>query len=174
MLTTSMLLKSVVTLLISILNSVFAGYTEGIFYDGYDAASGNYLSGKSVFANNLILGSNGKSNQLKASSPAALALISVGINADNIFTPASYGSAVYSAPYKYSADVVVSEFQGVPNFTQIAGSPALTGAAFTNAKVADAFFEKVAYKGAVGDNRLDCRLGYTSTHKYYHIQHQVL
>ena len=89
-------------------------------------------------------------NQIKASNPATLALISVGINADNIFTPASYGAAVYTAPYKYSADLVVSEFQGTPNFTQVAGSPALTGAAFTDAKVTDAFFEKVAYKGAVG------------------------
>jgi len=133
----------------SILNSVFAGYTEGIFFDG-DLSSANYSSGKSVFANNLVLGSNGKSNQIKASNPATLALIAVGINADNIFTPASYAAAVYTAPYKYSADIVASEFQGVPNFTQIAGSPALTGAAFTNAKVTDVFFEKVAYKGAFG------------------------
>jgi len=141
---------------ISILNSVFAGYTEGIFYD--DAApanstpnsSGNYTSGKSVFAHNLVLGSNGKSNQIKATNTAALALISAGLNVDNIFTPGAYASSVLTDPYKYSPDLVGTDFQGTPNFTVVAGSAAAAGALFTNAKVTDAFFEKVAYKGAVG------------------------
>ena len=141
---------------LSILNSVIAGYTEGVFYDDALPAgatpnsSGNYLSGKSVFANNLVLGSNGKSNQIKASNAATLALITAGLNVNNIFTPASYASAVYTAPYKYAADLVVAAYQGTPDFTPVAGSVALTGAAFTDAKVSAAFFEKVAYKGAFG------------------------
>ncbi|RYF20926.1 MAG: hypothetical protein EOO42_11525, partial [Flavobacteriales bacterium] len=51
---------------ISIFNSVFVGYTEGIFYDdallaGAAAASTNLSAGRSVFANNLIYNSNSKS-----------------------------------------------------------------------------------------------------------------
>ena len=36
-----------------------------------------------------------------------------------------------------------------PNFQALAGSPLATGAAFTDAKVADAFFDKVNFRGAV-------------------------
>ncbi|WP_432708316.1 hypothetical protein [Pedobacter sp.] len=142
---------------ISILNSVFAGYTEGIFYDdalpagGTENSSNALLTGKSVFANNLVLGSNGKSNQIKASSPAKQALISAGLNVNNTFTPGAYASSVLTDGYKYSSDLVGDvKMQGVPNFTVIAGSAAAAGAIFTDAKVADAFFEKVAYKGAFG------------------------
>jgi hypothetical protein len=141
---------------ISILNSVFAGYTEGIFYDDALPAgatpnsSGNYTNGKSVFANNLVLGSNGKSNQIKASNATTLALISAGLNLNNVFTPTAYASNVFTDPYKYAPDLVVAAKQGTPNFTVVAGSAAAAGAVFTDAKVSGAFFEKVAFKGAVG------------------------
>jgi hypothetical protein len=142
---------------ISILNSVFAGYTEGIFYDDERPAGGTvnsssaYLTGKSVFANNLVLGSNGKSNQIKATSAATLALISAGLNVNNVFTPGAYASSVFTDAYKYAPDLVASAKQGTPNFTVKSGSAAASGALFTDAKVADTFFEKVAYKGAFGD-----------------------
>ncbi|MET3112547.1 hypothetical protein AAKU52_000258 [Pedobacter sp. CG_S7] len=143
---------------ISILNSVFAGYTEGVFYDdaapttGTENSSNNYTSGRSVFSNNMIIGSNEKSNQIKASNTAALALISAGLNLDNVFTPDAYASSLFTDPYKFSPDLVSSKSgkQGVPNFTLIAGSAAASGALFTNAKVTGSFFENVAYKGAFG------------------------
>jgi hypothetical protein len=141
---------------ISILNSVFAGYTEGIFYDderptgGTENSGSAYLSGKSVFAHNLILGSNGKSNQIKSTNAATLALISAGLTVNNVFTPGAYGASVFTDAYKYSPDLVATAKQGVPNFTVIEGSAAASGALFTNAKVTDTFFEKVAYKGAFG------------------------
>jgi hypothetical protein len=141
---------------ISILNSVIAGYTEGVFYDdalpagGSANSSSNLLSGRSVFANNLIVGSNSKNNQIKASSTTTLALITPVLTAANTFTPDSYAAAIYTDPYKYSADIAAGARTGIPNFLQIANSPALTGAVYTDAKVTDAFFEKVAYKGAFG------------------------
>jgi len=139
---------------ISILNSVFAGYTEGIFYD--DAApagstpnsSSKFLDGSSVFTNNLLAGT--RSNPTKASNATTLAAINTRLLTDNVFTPDLYAVGIYTDPYKYSADQVTSARVGTPNFTLIAGSPAATGAAFTNAKVTDAFFEKVDYKGAFG------------------------
>lgn len=141
---------------ISILNSVIAGYTEGVFYD--DAlpagatpnASGNLIAGTSVFANNLIVGSNSKSNQIKASNATALAAVTAKLTANNIFTPGDYAAAIYTDAYKFAADLAPSIRAGIPNFTQVATSAALTGAVFTDAKVADAYFEKVAYKGAFG------------------------
>lgn len=139
----------------SLLNSVIAGYTEGVFYDDALPATGTnssagYTSGGSVFANNLIAGSNGKGNQIKASNAAALAAISPTLLANNVFNPTLYAIGIYTDAYKYSADQVAAARVGTPNFTLIANSPAATGAVFTNAKVTDAFFEKVAYKGAFG------------------------
>jgi hypothetical protein len=145
---------------ISIFNSVIAGYTEGVFYDdGLPGgasilnASNNLLSGKSVFANNLILGSNGKSNQIKASNAASLALITsalTAVTANNTFSPDAYGISVFTDPYKYAADLVSGVRLGTPNFTVIAGSAAASGASFTNAKLATGFDTTVAYKGAFG------------------------
>lgn len=142
---------------ISISNSVFTGYTEGIFYD--DAAPGaglpnsssvNYTGGLSVFANNLIYGCNSKSNQIKASSAGVLATITPLLTANNSFDGSLYAAAVYTDAYKFGADLAAGARAGVPNFAQIAASPALTGAVWTNAKYADAFFEKVTYRGAFG------------------------
>jgi hypothetical protein len=139
----------------SLLNSVVAGYTEGVFYDDALPATGTnsstqFTSGASVFSNNLIAGSNGKSNQIKASNATALAAITPNLLANNVFSPELYAIGIYTDAYKYSADQVTAARVGVPNFTLIAGSPAAAGAAFTNAKVADTFFERVAYRGAFG------------------------
>jgi len=147
---------------ISILNSVIAGYTEGIFYDdalpaapSTENSSTNFTAGRSVFANNLIAASNSKSNQIKASNATVLGVISPLLTAANTFSPDLYvEGTVYADPYKFSPDLAGTvsgrNRAGIPNFTQVANSPALTGAAFTNAKVTDTFFEQVAYKGAFG------------------------
>jgi hypothetical protein len=140
---------------ISILNSVIAGYTEGVFYDdGLPAApaknsSGNLVAGTSVFTNNIIAACNSKSNQIKASNLTALGIITPLLSG-NTFSPDLFANGIYTDPYKFGADIAPAARAGVPNFTQITGSPALTGAAFTNAKVTDAFFTQVAYKGAFG------------------------
>ncbi len=141
---------------ISIFNSVFANYTEGVFYD--DAApagatpnsSGNLSSGKSLFANNLIYGSNSKNNQIKASNATALGVVSPLLLASNTFDPALNTTTILTDPYKYSSDLVSSSSGrvGIPNFTVIANSAAASGALFTNSKLVG--FTNVTYKGAFG------------------------
>lgn len=142
---------------ISVFNSVVAGYTEGIFYDDAaptDASLGNsssfLLNGTSIFSNNLIYGSNGKSNQIKASNATTLALVTTKLLTDNTFDAAKFGADLFKDAYKYSADVAAAVRVGRPDFTLTTNSLAATGAVYTNAKVADAFFEKVAFKGAFG------------------------
>ncbi|MBD1392374.1 hypothetical protein [Mucilaginibacter glaciei] len=145
---------------ISILNSVIAGYTEGVFYDDALPAgstvnsSTNLTSGSSVFTNNIIAASNSKSNQIKASNATTLATITALITASNTFLPDVFAGGIYTDPYKFSADLAGTTSgvlrSGIPNFTQVASSVALTGAVFTNAKVTDAYFDKVAYRGAFG------------------------
>ncbi|MES2265554.1 MAG: hypothetical protein V4520_02260 [Bacteroidota bacterium] len=141
---------------ISILNSVIVGYTEGVFYDDALPAgsaansSANLASGASVFANNIVAGSNVKSNQIKASNATALAAITTKLLLNNTFSPDLYAAGIYTDAYKFGADIAPAARAGVPNFTQIGTSPALTGAVFTDAKVSADFFTKVAYKGAFG------------------------
>lgn len=142
----------------SLFNSVIVGYTEGVFYD--DAlpnattsvtTTPNLVSGASVFANNLVYNSNGKSNQIKASNATALGVITPLLTATaaaNVFDPSALAATIFTDPYKYSADLVASTRVGVPNFTVVGGSAAASGAAFTNAKLAG--FTNVAFKGAFG------------------------
>jgi hypothetical protein len=137
---------------ISILNSVFTGYTEGIYIDDSrvavpKATSNNYLTGGLVFQNNLVFGNNSKSNEVKGENKADF---ETAIRAANTFTAASYGDVLITDPYKYAPDIIAGAKQGTPTFTVKAGSAAETGAVFTNAKVTDAFFEKVTYRGAFG------------------------
>ncbi|HEY0175991.1 MAG TPA: hypothetical protein VGC08_06415, partial [Pedobacter sp.] len=76
--------------------------------------------------------------------------IEAGLRAFNYFVTGSWAGALLTAPYLYSSDIAAGTSVGRPNFTLSATSVAAAGAAFTNAKVADSFFEKVTYKGAFG------------------------
>lgn len=142
---------------ISIFNSVIVGYTEGVFYDdelpsgGTANSSANLAAGRSVFAYNIVAGSNSKGNQIKATGSAlaaVTALLNPAQGSLNTFDANLYGAGIYADPYKFSSDLAPSARAGVPNFTQIANSPALTGANFANAKLSG--FEQVSYKGAFG------------------------
>jgi hypothetical protein len=139
---------------ISIFNSVFVGYTEGIYIDDTKvevakSTSANYLANNLVLLNNIIYGCNLKSNEVKGENKADF---ETSLRANNTFDATKFGGDLMTDPFKYSPDIIASSTgkQGTPVFTVKAGSAAETGAAFTNAKVTDAFFDKVTYKGAFG------------------------
>jgi len=140
---------------ISIGNSLLTNYTEGVYYDDGTgtAASSNYVAGRSVFTDNIIFGCNVKSNEVKAINATSKALFEAGLRAANLFDATKSVNDLLTSPLKYGIDFKASTdatFYGKPDFTVKAGSAAAAGAVFTNAKFADAFFEKVAYKGAFG------------------------
>ncbi|MDB5120257.1 MAG: hypothetical protein JWN56_1475 [Sphingobacteriales bacterium] len=139
---------------ISILNSIFSGYSEGIYIDDSKvvvakSTSANYLAGNLVLQNNLVYGSNIKLNEVKGENKVDF---ETTLRAGNTFDATKFADALVNDPFKYSADIIAASTGkvGKPVFTVKAGSAAETGAVFTNAKVADAFFEKVTYRGAVG------------------------
>ena len=137
---------------ISILNSVFSGFTEGIAIDDSKvtvpkATSANYLAGNLVFQNNIIYGSNSKLNEVKGDNKADF---ETTVRANNMFDGTKYADILFNDAYKYSADLVATAKAGTPVFTLKASSVAEAGALFTNAKVTDTFFEKVAFRGAFG------------------------
>jgi hypothetical protein len=133
----------------SIFNSIFSGFQEGIYIDDSKVAtagatSANFVAGRIAFANNIIYGSNKKGNEVKGENKA---LFEATLRANNVFDAALYADALITDPFKFSSDFAIP---GTPIFTVKAGSIAATGAVFTNAKLADAFFEKVDYRGAFG------------------------
>lgn len=132
---------------LSIFNSVFSGYVDGVYIDDSkvetaNATSTNYTTGRLVFKNNIILGT--KNNEVKGENKT---LFETKLRAENVFNAALFADAVITDPFKFSSDFANA---GTPNFTVKAGSIAAAGAAFTDAKLTDSFFEKVAYKGAFG------------------------
>ncbi|GAB3919852.1 hypothetical protein [Mucilaginibacter myungsuensis] len=147
---------------ISISNSVFTNYTEGVYFDDgtvvtAGATSDNYVNSRSVVKNNIIFGSNSKSNQLKGTAGvlakifAGIASIQAQLTADNTIDAAKTGTDLYVAPFKYGSDFKASgnALFGTPNFILAANSVAAAGATWTG-KYADAFFEQVAFRGAFG------------------------
>jgi len=136
----------------SIFNSVFAGFVEGIYIDDSkvttaNSTSTNFTAGRLVIQNNLIYGSNLKTNEVKGTGTNK-AIFEATLRAQNTFDALLYADAVITDPFKYSSDFAKP---GTPIFTVKAGSAAATGALFTNAKIStDTFFDKVDYRGAFG------------------------
>lgn len=135
---------------ISTFNSVFAGYPEGVYIDDSKvetakATSTNYTSGALKFVNNIIVSCNSKGNEVKGENKA---LFEATLRAENNFNDALFASDLFKAPNLFSGDL--STKVGRPDFTLKDGSIAATGAVFTDTKLADAFFDKVVYKGAFG------------------------
>ncbi|AMR31319.1 hypothetical protein A0256_07715 [Mucilaginibacter sp. PAMC 26640] len=146
----------------SILNSVFAGFMEGIYIDDSKvttagSTSTNFTTGSLVFQNNLIYGSNRKSNEVKGDNVTQKAIFETKLRAENTFLATSFADALITTPFKFSSDFANA---GTPNFADLAGSPSASGALFTNAKVTDAFFDKVTYRGAIGTT--DWTTGWTN------------
>jgi len=130
----------------SLFNSIIMGYPNGLFIDAQ----------KGVPTDNNIPGSLFVQNTIIAGCPQPV-LYSIAGNANVPITPnttatitawyntAAYGNSILTncsdvqltAPFNYSS----------PDFNPAAGSPALSGAAFTNTKLTTGF-TTVTYKGA--------------------------
>ncbi len=122
----------------SIFNTVWMGYAKGLKIDG-DSCHNNADSNFLQIQNCAMAGTAG----LLMDSTAGAAW-----NITNWFTQSTSGNTLHAAnsdlmltnPYNYFA----------PNCKPLAGSPLLTGASFTNAKLTDPFFTPTPYRGAFG------------------------
>lgn len=151
---------------ISIFNSLFTNYTEGIYIDNTkvvtpNATTTNYTSGALVFANNLIYGCNfkytlaGNTGDVKGDDQSKRDALIVSMVLNNSFTGAENVTNVLTDPLKYGTDfkAVGNANAGTPNFTAKAASVPASGALFSDAKfTGNAFFDKnVVFRGAFGD-----------------------
>ncbi|SDE37261.1 hypothetical protein [Pedobacter soli] len=137
---------------ISILNSVISGFPIGIYVDDTKvvtagSTSTNFISGSAVFANNLVYGSK---TDISVSTAGVATQVTDLLKLTSTFDGSKYASSLFANPYIYGTDFAAAGAAGNADFTLSTGSAAATGAAFTNAKVSGAFFDKVDYRGAFG------------------------
>lgn len=132
---------------ISVFNSVFTGFPVGLFIDATKGSptDNNIVGNKLFFENNVLAGNT---TPLKFGPSTS--------------TPTTYTLADLTTWFNAKGNTILASTADVklagawapagttPNFTPTAGSPLLTGGAFTNPKLAT-WFTQVTYKGAVKD-----------------------
>lgn len=132
---------------ISLFNSVVTGFRRGVLVDGA-ATEGNLNGGASVFKNNAFadINSGSTTNYYAANTGSTFdvnAYFNDAARANQTFT--SVGALGFSAT-NFNINTNVA-----PDFNLPAASVLNTGAAYADAKLADAFFEKTGtFRGAFG------------------------
>ncbi|OCA74834.1 hypothetical protein [Chryseobacterium arthrosphaerae] len=143
---------------ISVFNSVFTGFPVGLFIDATKGTptDNNIVGNKLFFENNILAGNT---TPLKfgpsTSSPTTytLADLTTWFNAKGNTILASTADVKLAGAWAPAGTT--------PNFTPTAGSPLLTGGAFTNPKLAT-WFTQVTYRGAVKDANDTWYAGWTN------------
>ncbi|MBO0934070.1 IPT/TIG domain-containing protein [Fibrella aquatilis] len=150
---------------LSLFNSIVMGWPAGILID-YSGTAANFASGKAVFANNIIGGNlTGTVNNVANFNRDILYISGAGagsLTPVNALGPDStaFGAAVGPITYfrtnnnrrllNTDAFGLTDAFALKTNAVPATGSPALTGAAYTNAKLGAAFIDKTpTFVGAV-------------------------
>lgn len=125
----------------SIFNSVYAGYPTGLLVE--NSATHLNCSGDTLHYENNVLVE--MSDTLAATSSANPNNISGAFNIDTWFNTAGYNNATIAT----TAALMVNNLSlSSPDLTLGAGSPLLSGAAFTDSYVNDPWFSQVSYRGA--------------------------
>lgn len=122
---------------LSIYNSVFAGWPLGLYIDGQKGDSPAQATANVLQIETTVL--SGMTNNYVTTYMA---------DAASWFTAASRNNEVYATN---DLIMVINPFNlTAPNFLPASGSPLLSGASFTNSRIADSFFTTVTYRGAFG------------------------
>lgn len=134
---------------ISIFNSLIMGYPYGLYIDAGKGVPTDLNIPNSLMVQNTIIAGCPNPILYGASSTAPTGATTATIT--TWFNTASYGNSILTnntdvmltAPFNYTS----------PDFNPTAGSPALSGASFSNSKLSGGgFFTNVSYKGACNLN----------------------
>ncbi len=133
---------------VSIFNSIIMGWPTGWNLDGGTGTPTdlNYsATTPKAFFSNTILGGNNTPFTYTASSSAPTGWTTADLQ--NYFNRIGGGNSLFAA----TADVMLTapfKHDGSADWNPMPGSPALTGAEFSNAKVSSNFFTSTTYRGA--------------------------
>ena len=126
---------------VSIFNSAFIGWNTGLRIDG-SATAGNFNSGAAEFKNNYV------------ANASKVADTSGSINSSNLIDPIGFfntAGAGNTSEASVTAAMLGSMTLGTGfNAQPNGGSPLLSGASFSSAKLSGGFFETTSYRGAIG------------------------
>lgn len=141
----------------SIFNSIFMGWNDALFIDGARSVN-KHQNDTLLYKNNLLAGNIRAVNaSTSGGSNPALTRAKIFANANDSLASAA---GVLTNPFNYLA----------PDFTPAAGSPALTGAAFTGAKISDPFFTPTTFRGAMGsENWTECWCNFNPNQANYDV-----
>ncbi len=120
----------------SLYNTILMGYPAGLHIDG-TASEANATNNLLQFQNNIIAGCT---NALKVNTGSTFDIASYVTSQGGNTILTNNSDAQLTDPYNLSA----------PNFVPQGGSPALSGASFSNSRLQDPFFTSVSYRGAFG------------------------
>ena len=135
---------------VSIFNSIIMGWPIGWNLDaGLGTPTDINYSGATpkAFISNTILAGNNTQFTYTASASAPTGWTTTDLQ--NYFNRAGGGNSVVAT----TADVMLNapfKHDGSADWNPTSGSPALTGAEFSNAKVSNSFFTSTTYRGACG------------------------
>jgi hypothetical protein len=122
---------------LSVFNSVFAGWPKGVYIDGQKGDSPAQAAANVLQIENCVI--SGMQDNYVTTYMADLATWFTA-TARNNEVKATNDLLMITNPFNLTA----------PNFLPATGSPLLSGASFTNSKLADPFFTVVSYRGAFG------------------------
>jgi PKD repeat protein len=123
----------------SIFNSIFMGWNDALFIDGARSVN-KHQNDTLMYKNNLLAGNIRAVNaSTSGGSNPSLTRSKIFANANDSLASAA---GVLADPFNYSN----------PNFAPAVGSPALTGASFSGARISDPFFTPTSYRGALSPN----------------------
>jgi hypothetical protein len=135
---------------VSIFNSIIMGWPVGWNLDGGlgTPADLNYSGATpKAFVSNTILAGNNTQFTYTASASAPTGWSTTDLQ--NYFNRAGGGNSTLANSSDVMLGAAINQ-SGSPDWNPTAGSPALTGADFSNSKVSTNFFNTVAYRGACG------------------------
>lgn len=138
-----------------VFNSVIGGYPTGVLIDGAPVA-GNIVDNELAFQNNIVFAADG-AGQANANNRtvAANSISPVVLDVQDWFSTSG------NTEFDNASDLMLTDpyAAAAPDARPSAGSPLLTGADFSHAKLDD-FFSVVAYKGAF-DGSVNWASGWT-------------
>ncbi|AYA37500.1 T9SS C-terminal target domain-containing protein [Hymenobacter oligotrophus] len=123
---------------LSVFNSVFTGYRTGLLIDG-TASEGNATSGELQVANTVMAGLPTNFATASGSSYDVASFYNQGARSNTLYANES------DVQFQSGSYTLTS-----PQVLPAASSPLQNGAAFADTKLANTFFERVAYRGAFG------------------------
>jgi hypothetical protein len=129
---------------LSVYNSVFVGWPRGLLIDGTAGNTPTAAENNDLQIENCIMA--GMTTNYEAASGTPVTPYSVA-QIETYYTAASRYNSLNTLAEIIGANLISLTS---PALLPPAGSPALTGALFTNTRLTDPFFTPVTYKGAFG------------------------